>query len=304
MIHIHNGDLVAAFARRSNIPGEHVTFRESLVTGEVTTLSIETRARALASAHRQELLRVSNDLFQQEQLLERIDGEAVGEAVEIVLWFEHDLYCLVHFIYLLQRFGEKRLSIIWNPTPLGECDERQLHLCFDSRAAVTPAMLKTAREVWRAYTSPDPTSLNKWLERDAPELPFLREGLTLHASRFPSTRNGLGEVENRALTLIAAGVTDFISLFDRFNAEVPRFGLGDAEVLRSLRALAERDAPLITMSEAGEKAIFELTAVGERVLGGEVDDLSVHDPDFWLGGAHVTKESVWRWDGSRILASR
>jgi hypothetical protein len=35
MIHIHNGDVVAVRARRSSIPGEHLSFRESLVTGPV-----------------------------------------------------------------------------------------------------------------------------------------------------------------------------------------------------------------------------------------------------------------------------
>jgi hypothetical protein len=105
-----------------------------------------------------------------------------------VLWFEHDLFCLIHLVHLLQRFAAARVSLVWCPIPISENDERALHLLFESRSAVTPSMLKTAAAVWRAYTSSDPTTLNEWLTRDTPDFPFLREGLTLHASRFPPSQ--------------------------------------------------------------------------------------------------------------------
>lgn len=307
MMHIHNGDVVATLARRSDIPGEHLSFRESLVSGPVTPeLTIEARAHALAARYGGDLLRASNDLFEQDQRL-----EAAREHDEIVLWFEHDLYCLVHFVYLLQRFAGANLTCVWHPRPLSDCDERELHLLYDSRAAVTPEMLDAAREVWRAYTFADPRALNRWLEAETPAFPFLREGLTLHASRFPSARNGLGAIENRALALIAAGVTDFVTLFPRLDTDPPHFRFGDDDVLITLRELSRRAVPPITMMEAeGEggppKAIFAITAAGEKVLSGEVDDTKVNDPDFWLGGVHVTKENLWRFDERerKIVPSR
>jgi hypothetical protein len=294
MIHIHNGDVVAALAKRSDIPGEHIAFRETLVTGPVIPGEnwIETRARAIAEAHTEDLLRVRTSLLEQELALD--DAKSRGE---IVLWFEHDLFCLVHLVYLLQRLGDARVSIVWCSTPLGENDERALHLLFESRAAVTPSMTKIAEVVWRAYTSPDPTALNEWLTRDTPDFPFLRDGLTLHASRFPSLDNGLGAIEERALTHIAAGFTDFATLFDRLSAEVPRFGFGDSEVFQHLRALAWRAVPLITLTGEPPKALCTITPAGEKVLRREVDDTTINDPDHWLGGAHVTKEQLWRFDG-------
>jgi hypothetical protein len=297
MIHIHNGDVVAAAARRADIPGEHLPYRESLVTGPIVPGDdwIETRARALAESHEQDLLRVRTDLLEQEQAL-----DALGGPGEIVLWFEHDLYCLVHLLHLLHRFAGERVSLVWCPIPLSENDERALSLLFESRSAVTPAMTSIATAVWRAYTSPDPTALNEWLARDTPDFPFLREGLSLHASRFPSTTNGLGAIEQRALSHIAAGFTDFVSLFDHLSAEVPRFGFGDTEVFRHLRALAARPVPLITLTGEAPKAICAITPAGENVLRGEVDDLAVNDPDLWLGGVHLTKENVWRFDGTRL----
>jgi hypothetical protein len=298
MIHIHNGDVVATVARRSDIPGDHVVYRESLVTGPVVPGEqwIETRARAIAEAHGEDLLRVRTGLLEQELLLDEAPSRG-----ETVLWFEHDLYCLVHLVYLLQRLGGANVSVVWCPIPLSENDERDLHLLYESRSAVTPSMAAVARAVWRAYTSADPSALNEWLTRDLPEFPFLREGLMLHASRFPSTRNGLGAIEQRALGHIASGFTDFAKLFDHLNAEVPRFGFGDAEIFRHLRAMAWCAVPLITLTGEPPKALCTITPAGEKVLRAEIDDTTLNDPNHWLGGAHLTKETLWRFDGNALV---
>jgi hypothetical protein len=300
MIHIHNGDVVAALARRVDMPGEHVAYRESLVMGPVVPGDdwMEHRAHALAQRYNEDLLRVRTSLLEQEQLL-----DAAPEQGEIVLWFEHDLFCLVHLLHLLHRFADARVSVVWCPEPLSESDERGLHLLFESRSAATPSMLATARDAWTAYTSPEPAPLNRFLERDAPELPFLREGLTLHASRFPSTRNGLGAIEQLVLESVANGASDWVSLFDQLNARKPRFGFGDAEVFAIVRAMGSGAAPLLTITGDLPKAMVTITPAGENVLRGEVDNLRVNDPDRWLGGVHLTKENVWRWDGARLSRS-
>ena len=297
MIHIHNGDIVAALASRSGIPGEHMTYRESLVTGAVVPgpTWIEDRAHALSARHGEDLLRTRTALVEQEQRL--TDAPSHGE---IVLWFEHDLYCLVHLVHLLQRFDGAPVSAVWCPVPLSENDERELHLLFESRAAVTPSMLNAARQAWLAYTSSDAEPLNALLARDTPELPFLRDGMTLHASRFPSVRNGLGAIEQQALELVSTGATDFSALFETLNARVPRFGFGDSEVWQILQGIAWCAVPLVTLTGAPPKAIVTITPAGEKVLRGEVDNLAVNDPDLWLGGVHLTKENVWRYDGARL----
>ncbi len=298
MIHIHNGDVVAQLASRSGIPGEHVAYRESLVTGAVVPGDewIESRAHALAARYNEDLLRTRTAILEQEQFL----NDAPSRGEEIVLWFEHDLFCLVHLIHLLQRLGDARLSVVWCPKPLSENDESGLSLLFESRSAVTPSMMKTARDAWRAYTSPDADALNAFLERDTPELPFLREGFTLHASRFPSTRNGLGALEQHALELIATGTSDFGSLFDVLSVREPRYGFGDSEILQILQTISWCAVPLITLNGTPPKAILTITPAGMNVIGAEVDNLTVNDPDTWLGGVHLRKENVWRFDGARL----
>lgn len=304
MIHLHNGDVVASAARSAGIPGRHVPYRETLVSGPVrpnlgTQEWIEERARFLSEHYGENLLRVRNELLEQEQLLDR-----AREEEEVVLWFEHDLFCLANLLYLLSRLTKvRRLSLVWSPRPLGTQEDADIFQHFHSRYAVAPAMLNAGAMAWRAYISEEATELNKLLDADFVDFPFLRDGFVLHASRFPSVRNGLGEVEQRALAGIDAGATDFASLFARFDQSPPRFGFGDGEFLRHLRRLATCAVPMITITEAENetppKALFALTPAGKNVLEAKVDFIELNNAGFWLGGAHLTRARLWRWDGDR-----
>jgi hypothetical protein len=300
MKHIHNGDVVAEQGRREGLPGEHIAFREALATGPGTR-DLETRAQFIAGSHGEKLLRVRNDFIEMERAL----NEATS-ADEIVLWFEHDLFCLVNLLSLLERFAScRRLTLVWHPEPLSNVE---LYPLFDSRAAVTPRMLALGRDAWAAYLSDDPRALNRFVRDENRDFTFLREGLTLHAARFPSTRNGLGGVEQRILDLILNGSRDFMTLFYDFDAAPPRYGLGDMEILRVLRVLAHLPVPLITMTDESmpQKSLLTVTPAAENVLRGEVDFVTVNDPDYWLGGVHLTRDNVWRWDEAKreIVSSR
>jgi len=302
MIHFHNGDVVATIARRIGVPGRHQPFRETLISGPVRPNLgvqewIEERARFLAEQYGENLLRVRNELLEQEQMLDR-----AREEEEVVLWFEHDLFCLVNLLYLLSRLTKcRRLSLVWCARPLGTQEDEEIFKEFHSRYAVAPAMMNAAALAWRAYTSEDANDLNRMLDADFVDFPFLREGFLLHASRFPSIRNGLGEVEQRALSGIEAGATDFSLLFTRFDQSPPRFGFGDGEFLRHLRRLATCAVPMITITEAENetppKALFALTPAGKNVLDAKVDFIELNNAGFWLGGAHLTRARMWRWDG-------
>jgi hypothetical protein len=301
MIHFHNGDVAASLARRAGVPGRHVPFRESLVGGPVRPKLpmhewVEERAQFLTEHYGEKLLRVRNELLEQE-----LNIDKAKEEEEIVLWFEHDLYCLVHLLYLMSRLTKaRRITLIWCPTPLGTQSEEDLFNLFQSRAAITPAMANAASLAWKAFTNDDPTALNRFIDDDVADFPFLRDGFRLHASRFPSTRNGLGEVERRAVEAIDNGAADFASLFPRFDSQPPRFGFGDGEFLRHLKHLASVAVPVITI--IGEekanppKALFSITPAGRNVMEGAIDFIDINNADFWLGGAHLTRERMWRWD--------
>jgi hypothetical protein len=300
MLHIHNGDSVLITARRANLPGEQIAFRDTLVMGPIAEDDwIESRARVLSEAYGEKLLRARNLLLEQERAL-----DAAAAHDEVVLWFEHDLFCLVNFLYLLKRLARHpRLTTVWCDQQLGGRDEGDLETLFASRRAVTPGMSAAGERAWAAYASPDPLSLNTLLDEES-DFPFLRPGLRLHAARFPSKRTGLGAVETRALEIVAAGANDFMKIFDAFTGDDQRYGFGDLQLYGVLWRLANVAVPMLTMKridgEPPAKALFAITPAAERVLAGEADFLDLNGADFWLGGAHLTNGTVWRWDGRKI----
>ena len=294
MIHIHNGDITAAMARKAGFPGEHVAFREALVGGQVRDGEdwISVRSRYLARVHGHDLLRTSNALFEQEQML-----ASTSTHDEVVLWFEHDLFCLIHLLYIMQKVPASKTYLVWHDHPIGQLQPEEMWKVYQRRVALTPDMVSIGRDAWRAYTSIDPRDLNSLLTKNPRSFPFLSEGLALHAARFPSTRNGLGVVEQRILEFLSEGARDFEALFNRFSRAQPRFGFGDSEILRHLRDLASRPVPLVKMLEAAgsTNAALDITDEGIAALAGG-DDIARNGIDMWLGGAHLTPDHIWRWD--------
>src|SRR5882762_3296282 len=157
MLHIHNGDSTANTARQSTIPGEHLAFREALILGPTPADLKDTAWRKLRAAHLSAAYggaeqECEQDLLRQEEAL-----SAFAAHDEVVLWFEHDLFCQAHLIYLLDWFagrdmGKTKLTLICidrfpgspNFRGLGELNADQLASLFGTRHEVTPLELKTA----------------------------------------------------------------------------------------------------------------------------------------------------------------
>ena len=241
-----------------------------------------------------------------------------SEHEEVVLWFEHDLFCQIHLAYLLNWFsqrprGQTKLSLICiggipgieDFRGLGQLTPEQMTSLFGERHEVTPEELELGARAWAAYSSADPREIVTLLTHDTSAMPFLRAVLQKHLARFPSRRNGLGQIENRALELIAGGAAKFGSLFNEFGKAEPIYGLGDAQFMLHLRQLASGPQPLLTISidDAAKESSeflgtsFTLTDNGKSVLRGEVDQIALNGIDTWLGGVHLTgNDAAWRWD--------
>jgi hypothetical protein len=324
MLHIHNGDCSAQIARQSSLPGEHFAWRESLITGPTPAGLLaddwgKLRAQHLSESYGVDLQECERDLLTQEEEL-----KTFSEHEEVVLWFEHDLFCQLHFLYLLDWFavqplGTTKLSLICinhfpgkqNFRGLGELNPDEFASLFPARAEVTAPQLKLAQTAWRAYCSPAPCDIEMVLQTDTSALPFLDAALRAHLQRFPNSNNGLGRIENQALRLIADGANRFSDLFPRFSDAEPVYGLGDAQLWLALRQMSDAREPLLEIEEVSndsliqqtlttdivQKAEFRTTANGESVLGNEADFVTLNGIDLWLGGVHLSgRSNIWRWD--------
>lgn len=323
ILHIHNGDSSAGTAGKANIPGNHLAWREALVCGPAPGWMSdqefqETRARHLAQAYGIELEKAQSELSEQHVALSRS-----ADHEEVVLWFEHDLFCQVQLIYLLDWFakhepGKTRLSLISidrfpgieDFRGLGQLDETQLESLFPARHEITSEQLTLGSKAWRAYSSSNPTEIEALLQSDTSALPFLASALLKHLERFPSTRNGLGRIANTALELIEAGRGEFRILFPEFGRREPIYGFGDAQLYLETRRVAEAAYPLLVFENGDKpgamngsellKTSFKLTDAGQAVLRGDEDFVRLNGIDLWLGGVHLDgEEAAWRWHESR-----
>jgi Domain of unknown function (DUF1835) len=323
MLHIHNGDSTAGTLKEFGFPGEHKAFQEVLMEGPTAgSLSpdefLQTRARFLAEAYELKLDKAERDLREQESWLRES-----SEHDETILWFEHDLFCQVNLIYLLDWFsqhsiGARKLSLICidefvgvdDFRGLGQLSGEQLASLFQDRHEVSESELSLAAKAWAAYRSPNPEDVLRLIEGDTSAMPFLEHALRRHLSRFPSRINGLGRIERKALDLTSKGVIAFKSLFPKFASDEPDYGLGDLQFWSVLQLLGSAKEPLMRVSgldvnKTGIKSInylnasLELTEVGRAVLAGERDFVEVNGIDRWLGGVHLVGGRVWRWDDDR-----
>lgn len=322
MLHIHNGDCSANIAKESSVSGEHFAFRESLITGPTPAgVSVDEwrslRAQHLSESYGVDLQECESGLLDQEKKL-----LSAKQHDEVVLWFEHDLFCQTNLLYLLNWFAKydtrnTRLSLICigefpgkeNFRGLGELNAEQIASLFPERQEVTPAQLKLAESAWHAYCSTDPTEIEKVLHSETSLLPFLGKSLGAHLRRFPSTKNGLGRIEDKALELIHGGTKSFSDLFPRFGDAEPAYGLGDAQLWLALERMSSGKQPLLTIENGRgvgreltpdivRKATFEITETGESVLREEADYVELNGIDYWLGGVHLSEDNLWRWDES------
>jgi hypothetical protein len=330
MLHIHNGDCSANIAKQSPLEGEHLAWREELVEGP-TPANLDAaewrkvRGQHLCKSYGLDLKECERELLDQEKKL-----ASFQQHEEVVLWFEHDLFCQIHLLYLLNWFsqrdlGKTKLSLICvgqfpgkqDFRGLGELNADQLTSLFPGRHQVAKNELSLAASAWQAYCSPDPTSIEKLLQTDTSFMPFLRAALRAHLRRFPSTRNGLGAIENRGLELINGGLSSFINVFPQFRETEPIYGLGDAQFWLALQRITLAKQPLLKL-ENGEhaskemiseynkgarlpdrtgKTKFALTELGYSVLRGEADFVALNGIDLWLGGVHLQdKNNPWRWN--------
>ncbi len=327
MLHIHNGDSTDATAKQSSLPGRHFAWRESLISGPTPAGLSRDEWRIVRAVHLSESYGVDfeqcvSDLLSQEETL-----ASFSEHDEVVLWFEHDLFCQAHLLYLLSWFSQRKLAktklslICIGEFPgkgsfrgLGELNGEQLASLFPARQQVTEEQMALATLAWESYCSSNPTDIERVLQADTSALPFLRAALEAHLMRFPSTRNGLGRIENSALQLIEGGLHSFIELFTRFGETESVYGLGDAQFWLTLRRMATARKPLLTIRKDDDAnpdeqdhqmltpAIIHqnklgLTQLGRSVLNGETDFIMFNGIDLWLGGVHLQgQNNLWRWN--------
>jgi hypothetical protein len=319
MLHIVNGESTAATLKHTEIKGEIFSFKDTLINGPAPATQNRSEWRGVRVQHLTDTYGLKRNECEEEFQRQEAALASAVEHDEVLLWFEHDLFCQLNLLYLLDWFSQTDLKktclslINIGEFPgrkdfrgLGELNAEELASLFPKREKVTKSNLEVGAKAWQAFRSPNPTAIELLLHSDTSELPFLATAFAAHLRRFPSTANGLGQLEQTSLQLIADGYGKFGEMFPKFVAAEKAYGLGDAQLWTTLFNLSNGNEPLLKITNAPaaaalepdmiKRAGFKITTAGESVLVGKSDFIKLNGVDQWLGGVHLFgKEKMWRW---------
>ncbi|MDQ4081671.1 MAG: DUF1835 domain-containing protein [Actinomycetota bacterium] len=290
LLHVTNGDSARLAIERLRLPGRVLVWADVLHEGPVPAELSPAELRRVRARYIGEQGWASEDEAARE--LERRDV-LFSSADALVLWFEHDLYDQLQLLQVLDLLGETaaQAELVQSDRFLVELGDEELRALYERRAAVTTTQLESARCAWRAFRSPDPSSLNEYARAETPELPFLASALRRHLEQFPAVGSGLARTERHALEAIREGARHPAHVFAAAQSHEEAPFMGDAVFWRYL----ERLEPLL-VDEAGALRLGE---AGEAVLAGRADLVELLGVDRWLGGVHLHGRSPrWRWSGA------
>jgi RNA polymerase sigma factor (sigma-70 family) len=319
MLHVLNGDATRHVMERSDIPGTYTVWADVLHEGPVPGSVDDEEFRRVRLGY----LAALDDFVSADEGAAMYRGwderlASFRDYEEVVLWFEHDLFDQLILIRHLDWFarremGRTTLSLICiGEFPgveafagLGQLSPDQLASLLGSRQRVTMRQTELGRAAWRAFTSSDPTSIERLLERDISPLPFLRGALRRFLEEYPAVGSGLSRTERQVIAGLARGITKPIELFLELQRLEERVFMGDATFWSRLEMLARGPRPLVRLSGRPVDGRLpadplQLTDDGRRVAAGDADWIALAGIDRWLGGVHLVGDRAeWRWDPER-----
>lgn len=314
---ITNGDSAVNLLRAAGFQTEILPWQDVLHEGPVPETSASPaddleqlsaiRAAFIAEAFNEPLGKTVQGFEERDRLIRgHIDDD-------VTLWFEHDLYDQLQLLQILAFFHReersKTLQLVQADDYLGRQTPETVKRIETSKAPVSGEQTALAASLFQAFRKPEPTELYAFLEQDLSPLPHMRQALGRLFEELPSTTNGLSRTQHQALVLIERDGLPPKKLFGAVQATEEAMFMGDVSFFHCLEALAFNRSALIQglptrfcmESEEAERrryldADVTLTEIGRAILAGKTDHAEVNNVDRWLGGTHITGDSIWRWD--------
>jgi hypothetical protein len=323
MLHITDGESVAGTLRESGVPGTVSVYGDMMFEGPAPAgldpkAWIDVRAQFMVDADYAGLDEARQYLESCQETL-----TAFTQHDEVVIWLDHRLSNQLILIRVLdwfsrQNLGGVKLSLICvDRYPgmqgflgLGALYANQLASLADTRLPVGEDQLRTAQAAWNAFTSPDPTNIERFLATDTSPLPFIAAALRRHLEQFPSAENGLSRTEQQTLSILRDhGTMAWARLFVAAQQREEAVFMGDGEFCRLLEELSRAPHALVQISDSAEEGLGDvaITETGRNVMEGTADHIDLNGIDRWLGGVHLKgRKAAWRWDRSsqRLVSNR
>ncbi|MGW9528207.1 DUF1835 domain-containing protein [Paenibacillus terrae] len=324
MLHIVNGDLVAAKLRQGIVQGDILVWREVYPHGPVFLDPAVSDNRSVRAQFLEQTLGIPRSEYIQGSKMQEKTLADFNKYEEVVLWFEHDLFDQTMLCYLLHWFSEQPLlntklnllSIGEYPgielfRGLGQLSLEQMETLSGTWKSIGTKELDLGGAFWKAYASQDPQQLQQLLIKDTSVLPFAHDAFQCHLSQLPSTHNGLGIVEQTTLEMVRAGIHSPYELFEHVGNKLNNLGMGDLQYWYILKEMSQDPYPLLQIrglqvfpaynsaAVSFRNCDVVLTDFGKCVMDGKEDWVAKKGIDEWYGGVHLQGYFLrWRWNSS------
>ena len=210
------------------------------------------------------------------------------------LWFEEDLFDQLHVLQILDCLaGRKKLqiSLVWIPQGVRAEELGAFHA---ARRTIREDLLMAGGAGWKAFCSPTPKQLLRYLKTDAAKIPHLSRALVRHLQEYPSKRTGLSRTERQILEALTDGPATPHQVFAASQSREESYYMGDSTFWLYMHRLS----PLLDGFAIGQlTAPVSINPMGREVFEGRQDWIQHAGIDRWLGGVHLQGQSAgWRWD--------
>lgn len=304
-LHILNGDATYDLFRKTALAGDTLVWREILCEGP-TVVEVgsdaywKVRGDYLIS-HFPEGAKAHLAQFQKE-----LSATDLRSYDEVVLWFEHDLFCQINLLAVLNWLKESQaikqqcswvrvdqLKDYRELTGLGEINPADYPALLESRQQFEPHERLLFAELWELYCSSNQHELvAKSNLLDKARFPYLSAALEKHGQRFPSTENGLSELEEALLQTIASNSLSERQLVGKMLSYDRLYGFGDLQYFNLLRGLQ-------TLFYDQEDKLV-LNSKGQDLLNGRAKYQSAQIESTYYGGA-CRNDFVWEPTQQQLL---
>ncbi len=304
-LHITNGDNFTQRLHDLKLKGDIITWREMLCEGKTeTNVGSETFWKTrFEFLHKN--YNVSKSWFIEKTLKEYRSLCNHKQQDEIILWFEYDLFCQINMLavisWLKSHRRHARITLACSGDQesgkgmlgLSELSEPQIRKLFDNRVELSQDDIEYADYVWQLYCSDNPIRLENLTDFENYKFNYLEKSIEAHLKRFPTIRNGLNELENRVLNLVAEQKpSSKKALMSSLLANQGWYGFGDSQYQRILTNLK----PLFSSFSPAR-----LNKKGKEILEQKTSYYSViRDNEAYLGGA-LKYNFLYNTDSGRIL---
>lgn len=314
-LHICNGDAAVAIMRQAGIEGTILPWRDVLHDGPVPD---ELDLFELSRVRAKYISDVGWGRF--EEILASFherDEQVLGanRFSKISLWFEHDLYDQLQVLQILdtlagQELNSTLVTMACSDHYLGKMSPEQMSQFGALQAPVNSEQYVLARRAWSAYRQASPELWTGLLGQNLRALPFLYDAVKRTMQEFPDGRSGVSRSERQALSIIQGGETRPGYVFGESQKREERIFMGDSSFWLMMNRMIEADSALLSLNHGSlgnpldPTQSLSLTDLGEKVLSGEVRWLDYHQPDYYIGGVHFCRESLWCYYAEMVALVR